>query len=408
MSITRENLHHLLVDYSFDREMNPIRFKTKSKARKCLEELRGNVRDFKNFYSSLTDAELKKLILAIKAHIADKNCFDMNLLDNRMIHKFMTDSLLTYELDYPTRNDALREITYLYFYTLGKRHSFSQSDALHIWLNHVIENPDLYIGHMFVTDFGNTYFFSQLKLDECGCNDISHDRLLSDVRIEVESMVIDECKKSQSLIKEGSTIKVLSLGPGKGLQDFIIILKLFMLGIKNIELTLIEKEYDKLLAPEKWSVQIWQKDWSEEKPLPAKYLKDQQEDIYAIVRALTVLSRCFTDAHLIIKQYPSVACLAKEKRRQTFDVMYAIDFEDYNKDNLEDKSTADFNALANYLSKNGSAIISSHYQIEKYAVEESKSDKGFFPICSKKFKRVEPINELNQYQPKHAIKSFFK
>jgi hypothetical protein len=415
MSITRPYLHSLLRDYKFD-EIDP-----KSKIRQCLEELRGNVSDSENFYSPLTDAELKKLIFAIKAHIEEKNCFDMKLLDNKMIHKFMIDSLLTYELNYPTRNDAFREMTYLYFYTLGKHHSFSQSNALHIWLNHVIENPDLYIRQRFVTGLCNECSFPQLKLAECGCSDISHDRLFGDVRIEVERMVLDECLRIMVLdecsrmldecshIKESSTIKVLSLGPGKGLQDFIIILKLFMRGIKNIELTLIEKNYDMLLAPNKESVQqIWQKDWSEEKPLPAKYLNSYQEDIYAIVRALTVLSRCFTDAHLIIKQYPSVACLAEEKRRQTFDVIYAIDFEDYAKDNTENKSTSDFNALANYLSKDGSAIISSHNQIEKYEVEESKSNKSFFPVYSKEFKKVAPINELNNYQQKHNMKSFFK
>lgn len=406
MPISRHVLHCLLVDY---KQSSQGFFRSSSKIRLAIEKLRGDLRQhnrekYHRMYQNLDEQEMAELIQELYTYIAANKVSDLSDIDHLMIHKLMCDSLIGYELD-TNAYDSFRKVVSAYFFKLNRElHSEEKQSLtpLNIWLKHVIDNPSLYIGHIFVAGNGNEYSFEQLDLSECGCVDVSHDRRLSDVRLEVEKQVLQYAEKSPTSAKK--PLKILSLGSGGGLQDFIIIFKLLSRGIRNIELSLVETSYGSLLDPEEKYVQIWQKEWRQGETLPSRYLISQQSNLYAIIRALSLLARSFNDAHLTVHQYPSVNSLKKDRRRNHyFDVIHAIDFEDYGPP--DSKAYQDFHALADCLSPEGTAILSHHYCIEQFKSGKEKDEMHLNKIKVTEFKPIVP--EAGSYNHRHSLQSFF-
>lgn len=416
MLISPQTLHLLLVNF----EKNPSGcgfFSRKSSIRSCFESLRGNLEDhstdgYVRMYSELSAAQMTQLINGLNTYIRTvKNISDLSNIDNAMVHQFMCESLLWYELNEPTTKDSFREVVNAYFYALNKKIKLitdpTEITPLNIWLQYFIENPQVYIDHIFVGGNGNSYKLALLDLRECACVDISHDRTLSDLRLETERRIIEECKKVQ-LSQPKSPLKMLSLGTGEGLQDFLIVLKLFALGIQNIDLTFIERDYDCLLKPEESSVKYWDKEWKTGDKLPPKYFRDEEPKLYSIIRALSLLSKKHIDSKLAISQYHSVQQLKEEKQHiESYDIIHAIDLDDY-----ESKSTShtDFHALADCLKPTGTAIASHHYEIDVFKAEK-KDDVRIFKL-EDTVRHAQTVPEIKankmNYKIKHGPESFTK
>ncbi|HEX2549766.1 MAG TPA: hypothetical protein VHM20_08050 [Gammaproteobacteria bacterium] len=390
MIINRHTLHCLLVDYRAK----------KSEFRSAIEKIRGDLaihekENYRNFYSDLSPKEMGDLIQTLRNFI-HKNKIHPVTKDNNhlMMHQFMCQCLLAYELDFPLEQDPLRKIVDFYFIKLNKEmHLTTYHSSLKTWMQHLIQFPHLYIDQIFVGGYDNEYRFQDLNLTECGCIDVSHDRLLSDIRMDVEKQILDQCLQRASLLAT-NPLNILSFGSGGGLQDFLLIYKLFSLGIKNIAITLVEFEYNSLLNPRKRSIQIWDKNWDESKKIPEKYLNDNQDHLYSINRALSLLIRIFPEAQLIIRQYDSIRHLNKDSR---YDVIYGIDID-------ESSSHEDFYALAKNLKDEGTAILSAHYNIKNFV----KIDNVLKEIFSHEYKPTEFNKQQGGYIKKRLMnKAFF-
>ncbi len=417
LNIYRQTLHFLLVNF----ERNSLRFgffSRKSPIRSCFESLRGDLEkhekeSYQHMYDLLNKKEMTQLINGLITYInTTKDISDFGNVDNDMIHTFMCQSLLWYELNNPTANDSFRQTVNTYFYALNKKlkliDKLDGTTPLNIWLQHFIEHPEAYIGHLFINGNGNSYEMDLLNLSECGCVDISHDRLLSDLRLQTERRIIEECIKLKSSNPK-NPIKILSFGTGEGLQDFLIILKLFNLGIRNIELTFVEREYKGLLEPEQRFVYYWDKNWKEKDKLPQKYLVDHESRLYSITRALSLLTKKFSDANLTISQYVSVEQLKKEKRHQnSYDIIQAIDLDDY--DEAKSDSYQDFHALAGFLKHEGVAVLSHHYKLDEFNPVNKDHDSLFNLVKTTQHTKTEPkINDDKiYYSQKHSMQSFTK
>lgn len=259
-------------------------------------------------------------------------------------------------------------------------------------------NPELYVNHLWIDQHCNDYSVPSLNLSECGCQDVSHDRLFSNVRKSIEGMVIEACKAADA---NHNQVKLLSVGPGGGLQDFNLILKLFSMGVKHIELTLIEPEYSSLLAPVSESTRrLYCNGLPEDSLLPESYYRGHQANLYSIIRAISLLTRCFSEAQINIFQYHSADDFKKDTAMTApFDVIYGIDFEAYE----DEKAKADFDAAAQFLKPGGKAFVSCHHQITTLEMDEKKS---LLLVDSIKF---EPISRLERgYVQQNELGSFFK
>lgn len=116
MKINRHTLHLLLVDYEKENSQGiSYFFPRESKIRCAILALRGDFNQYDHLYEDLNESEMDQLIAALFDHINNKNMSDMSLIDNRMIHQLMCDSLLSYELDKTNDCDAYREAVYAYF-----------------------------------------------------------------------------------------------------------------------------------------------------------------------------------------------------------------------------------------------------------------------------------------------------
>lgn len=181
------------------------------------------------------------------------------------------------------------------------------------------------------------------------------------------------------------------MGPGEALQDFIIIFKLLNRGIRNIELTLVDPEYESLLSPvEKLEGSL----------LPERYYQSNQKEVYSIIRAISLLNRRYEDANICIYQYPSTEALKQdEKIVAPYDLIYAIDFEDYTKE----EAKKDFHGTANYLKKDGQAILSIHNQIMVFDLLQNQNE--YQEVNRIEYDPIKP--EEGKYHQINDVSSFF-
>ncbi len=342
-----------------------------------LEKIRYDLNDYSE--NDIGENEMNYFLNSLMIFV-ETNTYN-NFPENIVMHQLMTKYLMIYELDFFELEDRFKEIINLYFNHLNVSYKLTDStNPLNIWYVHFTKYPENYIDHFFVRDFWNNYQFTLLNLSECGCIDISHDRLLSDVRMNVENKILNSCFDG---------VKLLSLGVGHGLQEFILIHKLLSKGITNIELCLVEWKYNGLLEITKESVNFWDYEYEESRTVPMKYYNSLQGQLYNIIRAISLLSKIYPASCLIISQYFNVKNIDKSKE---FDLVYAIDFDN---DDL-----SDFHYLAKHLSPNGKAIISRHYNISEY-VKKGDCDKLFL---------VDEINypsikaENNTYKIKRTLR----
>lgn len=412
--INRQYIHSLLVQYKFFAKGF---FSKKSEFRLFLERFVGTDEEhkwdgYKKIYAALDQKEEGELNYALLKYIGSQQVHDLKLPDNQLIHDFLSKLLIFFELDAVTFPSQFRNTVDRYFLKLNQElHLIPETKPqdqllkpLDIWLQHVIDYPELYISHIFSGGDGNFYNLPELDLSECGCVDVSHDRRLSDIRLHVEKMVLDECKKFQTSHPK-EPLPILSFGPGKGLQDFIIILKLLNLGIKNIKLTFIESTYNDFFSPPtEERVQCFEAEWKQHSKLPYNYLKYIQTPVYTIIRALSLLSRHFPDSQLTIFQYDSVKNFSDDQRHDhLIHIIYGIDLEEY--DEKSSATRSEFHALAPYLAEDGIAILSHHYCIEQFKSEKSTTS----------LKQVEIIeykptvsDERGAYLNRNPMKCFFK
>lgn len=412
MRIYRHKLHCLLVKFPGSNFSTSWFGPKKSAIRQDLERLRiddeiHKREEYRRLFSYLDDAEMLELMAALRKYIHGSNKLsDMSLADNHMIHHFMSDCLIEHTLDnHP--HDAFMDVLNEYYTALGLELHYvtdkKNRSSIQIWLQYVTDNPFIYINHLF-DDEGNEYRFKQLGLSECGCVDISHDRLLSDVRKETEEFILAQCKRHCELYPN-KTLKLLSFGPGEGLQDFILLFKLFSMNMLNVEITFIEPKYRLLSRPDERNMrENWQKDWQHGMPLPEKYCLAYQEDNYNIIRALSLLTKCFPAAKLAISQYADVSQLKVNEHRDEYDVIYAIDMEDYEDGN---KVKTAFNFLSDCLSPHGVAVVSHHYQVEKFRRADTQGQAATFESIEVK-NYVKPDIVGGGYITKHSLNHIFK
>lgn len=194
------------------------------------------------------------------------------------------------------------------------------------------------------------------------------------------------------------------MGAGEGLQDFILIWKLFQMGIWNIEICLIEPEYRELLNPEKALITRRNPDWLEESPIPISYYQSYQHKVYSIINALSVLNKCHDKANITISLYSSIHQLKTDmKNNETFDIIYGIDLEDYS--DKDSSAYQDFNQSLELLSNKGQAFLSHHYCIETFVAKKTML-KTEFKHDLIDMDRVLPINQ--KYQVQNSAKNFFQ
>ena len=420
--INRHSIHLLLVAHPYN--MHYDFFSSKSPLRLTLEGLRGDLVSHKLeecrleqselFHADLNQDEQGVFLHALVDFIQSTPCIGvMEDTDKLMIHTLMCEGLLAYELDVDSLNDPYRQIIDTYFtklhkeiYTPGQQDSETENiTSLDVWLQHLIDNPELYLSHLSVPDRINVYSLRQLELSECGCIDQSHDRLIGNVRVSIEKMVLEYCQK----IHEGhpdAPIKLLSFGSGRGLQDFILVLKLFKMGIQNLELTFIESDYTHMLEPQEKIVKKYQKSWTSGDGIPLGYLQSYQNKLYSIIRALSLLSRIIKGTNLTVFQYPSVQHLQADKEHGgPFDVIYAIDIDDYCEPDYD--SHDEFHMLADNLSEQGRAFLSYHHVIEQFEVEQREERKQFKTLSSIEFDNVAQIKGIN-HEFQHPPSSYFR
>ncbi|MDP1604170.1 MAG: hypothetical protein Q8M03_13000 [Legionella sp.] len=401
--INAHDLHVFLI--CFKDESGPSFYsKNKSDLRATLKSLSGS--GYRN--DDLSREEKNQLIEAISNYVLQNNV-SSGSVDNQMLHEIMVKYLLQYELDYVS-NDEVDEFKLTienYFLKLNQElrllspEILNESDfkALLIWLELLTNYPDEYIRHMWVHGNGNDYYLNSLELSECGCIDTSHDRLFGNVRLQVEKFVLEACEIANSSVDD--PLKLLSMGPGGALQDFVIIFKLLTMGIRHIELTLLEPEYECLLGPiSEITRKIYCRNLPEGSPLPEKYYVNYQKKIYSIIRAISLLNRRFEDATINIYQYHSLENLKQDvKIVAPYDIVYAIDFDDYE---IEGAKT-DFHETANYLKPGGRAILSVHNQIMLFTTLQNNNE--YMEINSVEFDSIQPDGE--GYHQKNDNSSFF-
>lgn len=406
MLITPQQIGLFLSTFPFEKNKSLLCFfQKKSTLRMTLEQLRGEF-EINRSYSNLTPQEMEQFEKAISSHIEKNRVSDFVDVDNQLINALICEFLLTFELaESPKKKkeDGFYKIIIHYFNKLAQELNFPQNiqnSPLQIWLQHLKLNPQFYLDHLFIGGNGNSYRFPLLDLAECGCINVSHDRLLGNVRTHAENLVLDTCKK----LHEDQPIKIISMGPGEGLQEFVLIWKLFQMGRMNIQLCLVEPDYQYLLIPDKKTVNIWDAEWSEEMPLPEKYLVTQQKKFYPLIEALSLLNRGHEKANLSLSLYPAIQYLVQEKHLYgEFDIVYGIDMEDcaYN----DSKAKQDFQQATTLLKNGGKAILSYHYQIETFDIQKESQNVNIKHDMLQ-LERVQPVK--NEYQIKNPIESFFK
>jgi len=404
LKINRRYIHVLLVTHPHKTHYDFFSFR--SPLRLALERLRGDLVSHELeenklehsewFHADLNQDEQDVFLNVLADYIQSTPCIsEMEDTDNLMVHTVMCEGLLAYELDTDGLNDSYRQVIDAYFAKLHKETcapdqkdlETENSTSLDVWLQHLIDNPELYLNHLLVQDHHNVYSLGQLDLSECGCVDLSHDRLFGNVRVSIEKMVLEYCQKIHAK-QPDAPIKLLSFGPGKGLQDFVLVLKLFKMGIRNLELTFIEPEYIHMLEPQEKILYNVQKYWKYGDDIPSEYLQSYQNKLYSIVRALSLLSRSIKETNLTVFQYPSVQHLQTDRRQGgPFDVIYAIDIDDYCE--TDNHCRDDFNILANNLSEQGRAFLSCHNKIEQFEAEQLEESMRFFrPLLAVEFDGV--------------------
>lgn len=377
---TREQLHLLLGN--FPEAQTKHFLSSKSRLRRTIEQLRGDLEQHRNekyvhMNESLNPQDMETLVNAIRTYTnTTQHIGNMDSIDNKMLHNLMCEGLLCYELELSQERDSYRHIIDDYFYALNRDAALGFSDnanPVDIFFQHLTKNPACYVFHTFTGGHDNSYSIPMLGLSECGCVDISHDRLLGDVRIAVEGLVIERCRAIYALHPD-KCINLLSFGAGEGLQDFVLIFKLFRMGIQNIHLTLIEPNYSVLLKPEERYVECWEKGWKKGQPIPADYFNSAEKKLYSIIRALSLLTRSFNRSNLTISQYASVinmdrdrrmlAPIEQQDRSDEMDIVYAIDIEDYTSNH--NNAQTDFLQTAKFLSADGTAVLSYHHEVEQF------------------------------------------
>jgi hypothetical protein len=411
MKMNRHLLHYLLVEHPHQKPSFSL-FNSKSSIRQAIERIRIDLEvhekeKYFRFNADLNDDEMAQLITDLKDYIrSNQRISDLSIVDHQMIHQLMCTSLIAYELDqhgYDNYRKIIDDYFQRFYLDQHDEKPQAQMTSLNIWLNHLIDYPHFYIAHIFVGGHGNDYRLPSLDLAECGCVDISHDRLLSDVRSQAQRLVIEQCKKYQASAKAGC-VKILSLGSGEGLQDFILMLNLFRSGVRNIELTLVEPRYERLLAPQQKIIKNWQAEWKEGEKIPQKYYLSNQDELYNFTRAISLLARCFDDSHISISQYHSVSSLMQDSRRANqYDLIYAIDLDEYTEGS---EAFNDFHALAPCVATQGTAIVSHHYLIERFSPLHDQEASKFKQIEMKEFQAPPVVN--GGYAYKHAMKDFFR
>jgi hypothetical protein len=107
---------------------------------------------------------------------------------------------------------------------------------------------------------------------------------------------------------------------------------------------------------------------------------------------------------LTIYQYSSVSKFKSDAfRSQSLDIVYAIDCDTYNS---KDKSYNDFHALADCVSANGTAIVSSHYRVEKFKVKKEDDKTSFESISIMEVEK--PTSIEDNYKQIRQLKQFYK
>lgn len=401
--ISRHYLHTLLCEFKMPQSSTSKLFSKKpSNLRVIIKTLSAEGRK----YDHLNEEEMNHLIEAIRLYVTS-NHLSSDSVDNLMLHHMMCKYLFMYELDYTSTNliDEFKLVIDEYFLKINNELellpteilSESSHSSLLIWLECLTNKPSLYLTHLWIAGDGNEYGLQHLELEECGCVDASHDRLFGRVRLQIEKLVLQECENT---VSETTPLKLLSMGPGAALQDFIIVFKLLNKGIRNIELTLVEPEYESLLAAvDENTKAIYCRGLPEGSPLPEKYYLNQQKKIYSIIRAISLLSRCYEDANIGIYQYHSIEDLKQDVEIVApYDLVYAIDFENY----TEEKAREDFYTTANYLKADGHAFLSTHNQIMIFEVTHENQYKEIERIEHERIKR-----EADGYHQLNDISNFF-
>jgi len=365
----------------------------------------------KTFYSSLSSIEAQNLIRLLKIFLT-KTKINPDMIEpaHIIVHKFMCKNLISYELDFSFKSDPLRQFIEYYFQKLKKEMTINQKTprtAIEILFMHMAQYPHLYI-HEIIQGEGSAYRLSSLNLTECGCS--NHHRILSDTRLIIEEKIISECIK-QNKINSKRPLRVLSLGSGGGLQDFLIVYKLFSAGIIHIDISLIEQQYGYILHPE--DIPINENENSSQK-IQEEYYEVYQDETYDPARALLLLSRVFSKSRLHIHQNDFVSHIQKN---ENFDVIYAIDFENYSNfkdqpfDEEEDcphyiqsyQAYKDFHALSKHLTPSGKAFLSYNSNIQIFEKENDHFKEVSFLDC----KPVTSNNKLNTKHDEKSMQSFF-
>lgn len=410
IAISKHVLHLYLCDAP--KKSNNVFSRSRDQIALLFKELRGNSDSMRG---CLNQSELKKLFSQLADYLNSKKIMSDDR-DFSLIHSLMCDLLLRFSLDESDLKvkvveserrlsiDPFKKLVDFYFEKLANELKIlitQETSSLEIWLESFKSIPGMYLGHLFVACNGNEWILIPLGLTECGCIDVSHDRLLGDVRLKVESIVLDSCKQLQESLTY-RPLKILGLGVGGGLQDFILVWKLLRLGVHNIELSFVEPCYKNLLAASKETIQIWDSTWTENDEIPQKYYRANQDKIYNVIRAISLLSRIYKHANISLSLYPSMTHFLKENRK--IDIAYAIDFEDY--DSNED-AKKDFHSIADVLSENGLAILSQHYQIDTFnSYEEARGHMSLKQKEHFQFDKIEQV-EGGGYRYRRPLQNFF-
>jgi len=131
-------------------------------------------------------------------------------------------------------------------------------------------------------------------LGECSCESTgSHNRFKKqNTRSKVETIIVEHIKENFP----NQTVNLLSVGSGKFLQDYLLVLKLLKAGVRSINLTMIEPDKDQ---------------------------KAYEDFVNEMVR----LQKEFPELDLQYSRYDSVNDIANNNRN--YDVTYAIDYDAY-------------------------------------------------------------------------------